>query len=279
MTLAMKMLNGWCPRRLALAARANILLLALLACGSRAETITGWGISSLPYTITNSGHYHLIQNFNHFSLSNGAAITIILKDATNDVVLDLNDRTITAIHTNQYGYGIVGSTTGSGRITVCNGTLRGFRGGVFLTCQGALIENITVIGRNSIYDYSRSGIMVSGSNGMVRNNRVINGGGTCIRLLPGSGMRVINNEVEGAIYGIGLQNSGRSFLENNRVSNCSVIGIAVFTSQYVSVVNSRITGTTGTGIYFDDATCRYRDNLTVGVTTPYSGGTDAGNNQ
>ena len=44
------------------------------------------------------------------------------------------------------------------------------------------------------------------------------------------------------------------------------------------VVNNRITGAS-TGINFEPtATGKYRDNLTSGVATPFSGGTDAGNN-
>jgi hypothetical protein len=40
----------------------------------------------------------------------------------------------------------------------------------------------------------------------------------------------------------------------------------------------RISGT-AFGVRYDSATGRYRDNLVIGTAVPYSGGTDAGNNQ
>jgi hypothetical protein len=43
------------------------------------------------------------------------------------------------------------------------------------------------------------------------------------------------------------------------------------------VVNNRITDA-DLGIDFALGTGKYRDNLTFGVTTPYNGGTNAGNN-
>src|SRR4051812_15571840 len=91
-----------------------LVLLALMPSDSQAEVNTGHAITSLPYVITNSGHYYLPHNFNNFSLSTNAvlrgityAIRILVNDSTNDVVLDLNNRTITAVSTNGFPIGII----------------------------------------------------------------------------------------------------------------------------------------------------------------------------
>jgi parallel beta-helix repeat protein len=280
--MTMNELDALCGRRTVamLIHACALILLALLSFDSRAETITGWGISSLPYTITNSGHYHLTKNFNHFSLSSPAAITISLKDSANDVVLDLNDHTITAANINQ-SYGVVGSTTGTGSITVRNGTLRGFVAGVFITGQGALIENMTVISPTLGF-YNLPGIYVVGANGTVRNNVVI-GAYWGIYLADGSGMRAVNNDVSAASSdGIRFSQCDQSIAENNRLSDCTSFGIGIENSQNVLIVNSRITSATGAGFgidYYNGSTGKFRDNFIIGVGTAYSGGTNAGNNQ
>ena len=43
------------------------------------------------------------------------------------------------------------------------------------------------------------------------------------------------------------------------------------------MVNNRIT-TADKGIEYDSSTGKFRDNITFGVTTPFTGGTDIGNN-
>jgi hypothetical protein len=56
-------------------------------------------------------------------------------------------------------------------------------------------------------------------------------------------------------------------------------GIAVY-GQNAFVVGNRL-GRLYSGIWFDlntQASGKYRDNLTTNVTLPYTGGTDAGNN-
>src|SRR6266404_4196294 len=64
-----------------------LVLMAALACMAvsvQGETIGGTGISSLPYTITNSGLYHLTKNFSTYNRTNGAAILIQLRSLYKD---------------------------------------------------------------------------------------------------------------------------------------------------------------------------------------------------
>jgi hypothetical protein len=73
-------------------------------------------------------------------------------------------------------------------------------------------------------------------------------------------------------------------VEDNRVSDTSSpsgtsIGIYILSpSSNVMVVDNRI-ATADTGVWYSGSFGEYRDNITDGVTTPYSGsGTDIGNN-
>jgi hypothetical protein len=99
---------------------------------------------------------------------------------------------------------------------------------------------------------------------------VATGGSTCcgpnanatgIRVEGGAGPRVLNNDVittvkqgTGTARGINLQQVTGGLAVNNRVT------------------------TAERGIEFVTSTGKYRDNLTFTVTAPFTGGTDAGNN-
>jgi len=73
-------------------------------------------------------------------------------------------------------------------------------------------------------------------------------------------------------------------VENNRLGNQALsaasLGIDVLSgSTDVLLVGNRM-ATMAVGLDYEaTATGKYRDNLTTGVTSPYMGGTDAGNNQ
>ena len=240
--------------------RTVLSILAMVAASAQAETIGGWGISSLPYTITNSGLYHLTRNFNTYNRTNGAAITIKLKAGDNgDVVLDLNEHTITETNrqSNYYPYGIfnVGDTgdTESGRVTVRNGTLRGFAAGIFIVANQSVVENMTVIGEGEGLVKASGAIFLGGANAIIRNNRV-SGCQTCIQVAGDDAV-----------------------LENNRVSGAGYVGIYC-EGNFPLVVNSRITSSGDFGIWIASATGKYRDNLVNASGMQYSGGTDAGNN-
>jgi hypothetical protein len=66
-------------------------------------------------------------------------------------------------------------------------------------------------------------------------------------------------------------------VEGNHVTSAGV-AIELAGGSDVLVTGNHIT-LAETGILFSGADGTYQGNLTSGVTTPYSGGTDAGNNQ
>src|SRR5262249_22629251 len=115
------------------------------------------------------------------------------------------------------------------------------------------------------------GLFVRGSGNIVRNNQIVQTGGSMTFganadaigiYVTGNGPRVLNNHVlktvkqgTGTAYGILVSATATgAFIVQNRITEADV------------------------GIFFNGGTGKYRDNLTFDVTTPYTGGTDAGNN-
>lgn len=252
---------------------ARILLVAsagLLALGTgpaHAETTNCTAIDALPYAIAAPGIYCLTADFD-VNLAAGAAITI----DSSHVVLDLNGHKIAngaGDATQAYGVYALNRTS----LTVRNGTLIGFLIGVnikdtsggYATTQNCIVEDV----RANFNKYQ--GLNVEGKMNVVRNNHVLYTYGTTlwganvsaygIRVV-GPSPRVLNNEVSevfksgtGTAYGIFLVAVTNGFAYENRVA---------------AVTN---------GIVFSGAsTGKYKDNLTSGVTTAFSGGTDAGGN-
>ena len=138
----------------------------------QAETTNCTAITSVPYTITAPGIYCLTGNL-ETAMTRGHAITI----DTNNVVIDLNGRKL--------GGGSAGPGTGAygiysmqrKNITIKNGTIRGFKIGVFLgdsspytTSQGHIIEDI----RADMNTYV--GFWVDGRGNIIRNNQVVDTG-------------------------------------------------------------------------------------------------------
>lgn len=239
------------------------LVLMLGASRGSAETVNCTNIISLPATITTPGVYCLKQSLTT-SISTGNAIDI----QANNVVLDLN------------GFRLAGAAAGLAtqangifafnrqNITVKNGIVRGFAVGVFFqgaSSAGHLVEDIRADLNTT------AGIAVEGLRHIVRNNQVISTGGSTVAVGPGqfilgifmegAGNRVINNDVAGVSRG-GAEGAG---------------GIVIGTGINNLVVENRITSVTDYGIYFEGSG-KYRDNLTSGMPTPYTGGTDAGGN-
>ena len=243
-------------------ASAFIFAALVFTAPAHAETIDCTAITTLPSIITTQGVYCLTGNLGT-AMTSGHAITI----NTNNVVLDLN------------GFKLAGLAAGLGtnadgirasnrqNITIKNGTVRGFLDGILLSdsggSQGHLVEDIRADQNTWI------GIWVEGAGNIVRNNQVVATGGTTFFganadavgiFVTGAGPRVLNNDVTntfkqgtGIAWGIGLNGVTGGLVVNNRIT------------------------TADRGIEFL-GTGKYRDNLTSGVTTPFTGGTDAGNN-
>jgi nitrous oxidase accessory protein NosD len=235
-------------------------------------------------------------------MDSGSAITITV----NNVTIDLNGYKLgnLAAGTDTLAAGIFANQKKN--ITIKNGTIRGFFNGIFLNdvspytaSSGHLIEDIRADGNTQI------GIWVAGTGNVIQNNQVVSTGGSTaeIDLEPvvdafgivhiGPGARVINNDVTetvgrdsggsfGGGNGIWFFAADNSVVEDNRISDTLDVsgisyGIRILFSDNVMVVNNRI-ATADNGVAYTSSNGEYRDNVTSGVATPYTNGTDAGNN-
>ena len=270
-----------------------VALWAAVECRPAAgETLLCTMITSIPYTITQPGAYCLDRNLTMASDDPGAAITI----AVPYVVLDLNGFTLQ----NNPPHHDITATIGihavnRWAITVRNGTVRGFLRGVYLqgsgSQEGHVVEGIQADGNQ------HEGIAVEGAGTIVRGNRVLKLGGSG---LPGHGenrgirvmgaaAQVLDNQVfevqgnSGGSRGYGIYvNSAAAVVQGNRIANARELteeatAIAVL-QPYALVIGNRISWM-DRGLSFEGTGAgKYRDNVTVDVGVPYSGGTDAGNN-
>jgi hypothetical protein len=268
-----------------------VLGFLLSASPARAETTQCTAITSVPATISVQGIYCLTGNL-ATNLASVSAITITV----NNVTIDLNGYKLgnLAAGAGTQSYGIFANQKKN--ITIRNGIIRGFLRGIFLgdtspftASSGHLVEDIRADGNTSV------GIWVQGTGNVIRNNQVVSTGGSTGQIsawgiiAAGPGARVINNDITGTAAqsngdstGIILSpGSHNSVVEDNRVSDTSSpsgtsTGIMISSSNNAMVVDNRI-ATADNGVFLS-GTVEYRDNITSGVTTPYTGGTDIGNN-
>jgi hypothetical protein len=241
-----------------------LLVLAWGSAPARAETVNCTPVTTLPLIITVQGIYcftgHLATG-----ITSGSAIDI----QTSNVILDLN------------GWKLGGLAAGAGttavgihaldrqNITIKNGTIRGFFRGIQLETAGASQGHVVEDIRADLNTFV--GIEVDGAGNIIRNNQVVTTGGSTTFagnasangvLVLGSGARVLNNDVS----------------DTFKLGSGVATGITFSGATAVFAVNNRIT-TADRGIAYDSgATGKYRDTLTFGVTTPFTGGTAVGTN-
>jgi hypothetical protein len=249
-------------------AKLSASLFVLLASGAIArpahsETLTCTAITTLPAIITQQGIYCLTGNL-ITSMVVGNAIDI----QANSVMLDLNGFKLGGqggLGTNAFGIYALNRKN----ITVKNGTVRGFADGIVMemnggVSQGHVVEDIRAEANTFV------GINVQGSGNIVRNNQIVSTGGSTVFgadasafgiYVTGSGPRVLNNDV----------------IDTTKQGNGYSAGILLTQVSGALAVNNRITQAEK-GVFFLTGTGKYRDNLTFGVPSPVSGGTDAGNN-
>jgi len=242
----------------------SLLVMFALAWGAapvQAETVNCTAITTLPFIITTQGIYCFIGHLNT-AIATGNAIDI----QANNVILDLN------------GFKLGGLAAGPGtlavgihalnrqNITIKNGTVRGFLRGIQLetsgTSQGHVVEGIRADQNTFV------GIEVNGAGNIVRNNQVVATAATAANgsadgiLIVGNGARVLNNDV----------------INTTKQGSGTATGINFNGATSALAVNNRITVADRGIDYNSGATGKYRDNLTFGVSTPFTGGTDAGDN-
>jgi nitrous oxidase accessory protein NosD len=279
----------------AVSSRVALLSAAFLAVGSLAalaETLDCQRIRRVPATITSPGVYCLARDLG-FAGTTGAAIRI----DSDDVVLDLNGRTLDGSAAGPATEAVGVGSTGHANLVVKNGTIRGFNAGVQVTTAAtATVEGIRAVGNTA------SGIAADGTGLQVRGNQVVGTGGSTIpgsRALAiaarGPGGIVADNDVVDTeavagsfAYGIHATGADGMVIEGNRITNRAtppgvLFGILIPFSKNVVVSNNRVTNATYGVAFSSFATGVYRDNLTAGVSDPYpvfdGAGVDAGNNQ
>lgn len=270
---------------------AAVAALVLAAAGARAETSICAVINTLPTVITQSGAYCLDRDLTT-PMASGMAVFI----NASDVQLDLNGFKIeTTAGAANTAYGILSDTLPYRKnVVVRNGVIKGFQTGLSLGGNtGLLAEGLRVI------DSKSRGIFLKGVGGIVRSNLVINTTGSTVTTnasayglwIEDASARVIDNDIVDTVgtgtgigYGIYGNACNRAFFENNRVGLTAAAptntkGIYLVGVENGQVVNNRMTLLTVGMEYGAGSSGKYRDNLTVGCTTNYLGGTSAGNNQ
>lgn len=115
-------------------------------------------ISSLPFTITESGSYYVTKNLT-LDTPNGNGIIIQLDDDVLlkiDVTLDLNGFTLAGAGSTGVGI-LMSSNTGS--VKIRNGVVRDWGTGIYVTGNTVQLETLAVV------DCSAGGILAAGSHG------------------------------------------------------------------------------------------------------------------
>jgi copper-binding protein NosD len=256
-------------RRLARIAVLIGLLQTLGVPALRAETVGCTPVTSVPSTIVTPGIYCLTGNL-ATSITGGTAISI----QANNVVLDLNGWILDGAAAGPDTVAVGISASLRQNITIRNGTVRGFQWGItfgdsapYTTSRGHVVEGIRA-DQNTLL-----GIYVDGRGNIVRNNQVVATGSTVTLALASA-------------YGILIQGPEARVLDNDVIATTKhgtgvAYGVLFSSSAKDGVaMRNRITqGDFGILFHASAGMGKYRDNLTSGVTSPYQGGSDAGNNQ
>ena len=264
---------------------------AAFPAASHCTAITG----PLPVTITVEGVYCFTKDL-VYEVTSGSAITI----SVDNVTINMNDWKLSYQNDSPAPTHLIGiQATLQNNITIRNGTISGFNVAIQLTTatspyassRGHLIEDIRV--EKSIY----AGIVVYGTGTTVRRNQVFETVDPALTdadafgiHLFGDSARALNNDVidvtgKGIGVGVGLAISAGwgSVVEGNRVDvitssgSGGAIGISI-NGQNVLVAGNRITRAYSAIEYDFVSSGKYMDNLTSGVVTAFSGGTNVGVN-
>ena len=275
----------------------RILLCLALAAGSffawptatRAaesyDNCTGF-IDSLPATISTQGTWCLDKNLST-SMTSGNAIEI----ATNNVTIDCNNFKIGGL-TAGTGTG----TTGIHALSRLNATvrhcnIRGFYYGIYIFGSGGhLVED------NSLDGNTHHGVLVAGNGSTIRNNLVIDTGGStkttgsAYGIYARHGVDIINNTVNGVApegenanaSGIFTNANGEGSVSGNRVRGLAAIGAGDPTGIYILGSGRGVTRDNdvqgpgpgvagGVGILCDGNAATARNNMVGGFATGVMG--------
>jgi hypothetical protein len=281
----------------------GLMLLGFQGAALAADGDTCTAINSVPFTISLPGTYCVLKELSTPStFTSGIAILV----NSNDVTIDLGGHTLSnlAAGTGTQAVGIQTLPTAANvqNITVRNGTVRGFYVGIILRgATGTIVDSSGHLVENVRADFNRHiGIQVLGAGSVVRQNQVLHTGGSTIAgffvglQIAGNGAQALDNVVVDTVHSLSLQqvngilaedplsnNFTGVMIEGNRVSNVTIgpnsAAIVSGSGAYNTlVVNNRIADFEAGILFFK--TGKYRDNLAIDTTNPYTGGTNAGNN-
>jgi len=266
---------------LALVASATLVRPAPALAAESYDNCTGF-ITSLPATITTQGIWCLDRDLST-AISSGTAITV----ATNNVTIDCNHFKIGGL---QAGVGT--STQGIAaysrlNTTIRNCNIRGFYRGIYLLFgAGHLVED------NRFDANTRSGMFVRAYHSTIRNNIVVDTGGStyvtgfAAAISVEDGPDVLYNNVvgvsptgsDGVAYGIYNFVNSEGKIIGNRVGRLAPTGTGAAYGIYNyggrSVIRDNSLhgpGTAGsTGIYCSNNATTARDNVVVRFETGVS---------
>lgn len=278
-----------------------LVILTLLGAPGTAHAAKSYAnctgfISSLPATIDTPGIWCLNQNLS-YSAATGRAVNIIV----DRVTIDCNDFTLdgTAAGVGTFSIGIRASFRQY--VTVRNCNIRGFHFGILLdgtySIRAHYLVEDNIVDRNTF-----SAIDVSGSDSVLRRNRVSDTGGTTDVdgsasgiTLAGSG-DIVDNTVSGAVATIGSNgdaNGIRAFymfggsVSGNRVRSMvkdgtgRVRAIYAAAGDQVTLRNNDLVGDSSvnsTGLSCDAGGYNAKGNIINGFATGIDVCTDAGGN-
>lgn len=224
-------------------------------------------ISSLPTVINSPGQY--VLNSNHsMNLSSGAAIRVL----ANDVTIDLQGYSISnsAAGVSTAAVGVYAEN--QSHVTVRNGTLEGFHSGAML--QGNIVGYGCIAEDLTITNCTASGILISGTAGVVRRNTI----SSSLR-----STKFCSLSSNTGILGIALALAPKSQVFDNSITftNTGVSDFAVAfyagdSCDEVIFLNNSITNATW-GIVIDEAllaTGELRNTTTTNVGYKSAGGVD-----
>jgi hypothetical protein len=268
--------------------RSAVLILALSAAGfARAQATGCTGIAALPFTITAPGIYCLDASL--ASTDPNGAIAV----EADDVVIDLKDRVLEGSPAGPDAQATGVRAHGRKRITVRNGTIRGFYRGVDFTgadagAEGHLVENVRFDRNTTI------AAAIEGKGAVLRNNTVLSTQGSSstatrgLQVFRGHLAQISDNEVldtvekaDGTAIAIHVADSAGVVVERNVVANAAhgpamSYGIAVVGGGQAVVVDNHVLNVRR-GISFDPGvTGIYAGNTVGGATTAFTGGTASG---
>lgn len=240
-------------------------------------------VTVLPIVITEPG-VHCFTGDLATAMTTGSAIDVRADNVTVDLKGFTLDGVAAGLGTLAHGV----TATNRHRLTIRSGTIRGFFRGTLIEDENAVhpggrstrgTRELAGPQPNHVIEDIRAdqntfvAIEVWGAGSVIRDNQVMATGGSTV-----FGASHAN------AYGMSVSGVGVLVLNNDVVRTVSQgTGIAVGLYFYlgdVQATGNRIVGADrGIEYGYGGATGSYRSNLTFDVTAPFTGGTDAGNNQ